>query len=222
MEKLFGQYDPKVARYAEETFKPEDEVLREIRERSDRLRVPSIQVGKMDGLHLEVLTRAMNAKKAVEIGTLSGYSGVCILRGLQPGGMLYTFEYEPKHAEIARESFRNAGFEGQAKIFIGKALENLPKIQNEGPFDLVFIDADKMNYPNYFEWAAQNLRPGGCILADNTFAWGMIADSQFPNRDAEIAATGLQKFNAKVATDQRFRATILPTAEGLTVAVKLP
>ncbi len=212
--------NPAIAQYVQDTFRPEDAVLREIRERSLREGLPEIQVGSMDGLHLEILVRASGAKKAVEIGTLGGYSGVALLRGLQPGGLLHTFEYEPKHAEVARESFAKAGFASQVRVHVGAALENLPKIESEGPFDLVFIDADKLNYPHYLEWAAKNLRVGGLLIGDNTFGFGMIADSKFEDREDEEAILGLRAFNDKAAHGGRFRATILPTGEGLTVAVK--
>src|SRR5205085_7786836 len=109
--KGYGQGDPGLARWAEEVFRPEDAVLREIRERSVREGLPPIAVGRFDGLHLEVIARAAQARTAVEIGTLGGYSGVCILRGLQPQGVLHTFELSEKNAAVARESFRKAGFE---------------------------------------------------------------------------------------------------------------
>src|SRR5947209_20249810 len=140
-DKGFGQGDAKLAHWAEQVFHPEDETLREIRERGVREGLPPIAVGRFDGLHLEVLARACGARKAVEIGTLGGYSGVCILRGLSRDGTLDTFEYSPKHAEVARQSFAKAGFQDRARIHVGRAVEELRKIESDGPFDLVFIDA---------------------------------------------------------------------------------
>ena len=96
--KVMGNDTPAVAAYTLETFQPEDAILKEIRERAAAAELPDIHVGPMDSLHLEVITRAINAKKVVEIGTLAGLSGVCLARGLAPGGMLHTFEFEPKHA----------------------------------------------------------------------------------------------------------------------------
>src|SRR5947209_7973481 len=104
-DKGFGQGDPVLSRWAESVFQPEDDVLREIRERSLREGLPNIAVGRFDGRHLEVLARAVGAQKAVEIGTLGGYSGVCLLRGMAPHGVLHTFEYVEKHARVASESF---------------------------------------------------------------------------------------------------------------------
>ena len=157
-EKAFGQGDPALWRWAEEVFRPEDEVLHEIRERSIREGLPAIAVGRFDGLHLEVITRAFGALKAVEIGTLGGYSGVCLLRGMGTHGVLHTFEYSEKHARVAAESFRKAGVASRVHIHLGKALETLPEIEAEAPFDLVFIDADKVSYPAYLAWAADHVR----------------------------------------------------------------
>jgi caffeoyl-CoA O-methyltransferase len=215
MEKGYGQGDAKIADYVERTFHPEDDALREIRARSTRAGLPEIQVGRLDGILLEVLVRAANAKRAVEIGTLGGYSGVCILRGLGPEGQLHSCELSEGNAEVARESFRLAGFASQATVHVGAALETLPRLVAKGPFDVCFIDADKGGYPRYLEWAADNLRVGGIVLADNTFAWGGIVDSQEPDPAA------LRAFNAKLAGDRRFRSTIIPTAEGLSMGVKV-
>jgi caffeoyl-CoA O-methyltransferase len=211
----------KIANYVHDLFKPEDQLLVDVRRRATQAGLPSIHVGRMDGLHLEVLTKSFGARKAVEIGTLAGYSGVCLLRGMGSQGKLYTFEYELKHAEIARETFQKAGVSQQVELFVGPATDNLSKIEKHGPFDLVFIDADKVNYPKYLSWAADNLRVGGVVLGDNTFAWGMIADDQFENQEDEASARALQEFNREAAIGGRFRATLLPTGEGLTFAVKI-
>jgi caffeoyl-CoA O-methyltransferase len=214
MDKGYGQGDAALARYVERLFQPEDDVLREIRARSLKSGLPEIQVGPMDGRLLELLARAAGARKAVEIGTLGGYSGVCLLRGM-PQGHLHSFELSDSHAAVARESFRRAGVGERATVHVGPALANLPRIEPEGPFDLVFIDADKVSYPEYRDWAARNLRLGGMILADNTFAWGGIETSD------EEGPTALRRFNQAQADDNRFRSTIIPTAEGLTWGVKV-
>jgi caffeoyl-CoA O-methyltransferase len=218
--KGFGEGSVAIAVWAEATFRPEDPVLREIRERSLAAGLPAIAVGKMDGLHLEVLARACGARRAVEIGTLGGYSGVCLLRGMGPDGLLHTFEAEAMHAAVARESFRRAGVEARAHIHVGAALELLPAIEREGPFDLCFVDADKRSYVAYLDWAAENLRPGGLLLADNAFAFGGIAD---PGDDAELreASRHLRAFAERLVSCGRFRATVLPTAEGLALGVKV-
>jgi caffeoyl-CoA O-methyltransferase len=214
--KGFGQGDPALAQWAERTFKPEDDVLREIRARAEEEGLPTIAVGPMDGLHLEVLARACGARKAVEIGTLGGYSGVCLLRGMGSSGVLHTFEISEHHAKVARDSFAKAGFSKQAQVHVGPALEKLLEIEASGPFDLVFIDADKVSYPAYLSWAAEHLRVGGIVLGDNAFAWGEV---HLPGGDPSRAA--LRKFDDDLASGSRFRSTMIPTAEGLAMGIKL-
>jgi predicted O-methyltransferase YrrM len=218
--KGFGQADPALAAWAEAVHAPEDEVLREVRARSRAAGLPEIAVGAMDGLHLEVLARAAGARRAVEIGTLGGYSGVCLLRGMGEHGRLETFEREPRHAEVARETFARAGLAGRVRIHVGSALERLPDVEPEGPFDLVFIDADKGGYPAYLAWAERHLRVGGVVLADNTFAFGHVHDPAWSGEDAAAVAP-LRAFAERLAKGGRFRATILPTAEGLSLGVKI-
>lgn len=221
MDKKYGQNDRRIADYVEDLFRPEDTILAQVREHQDSNGLPPIQVGGMDVRHLEVLTRMIGAKKAVEIGTLGGYSGVSIARGLLPGGHLYTFEYDPKHAKIAKESFQKAGIVDRVEIHVGPALENLPKIEKHAPFDLVFIDADKVNYPNYLGWAAANLRVGGVVLGDNAFAFGHIANDDVPDEDTRKAVKALRNFNETLARGGQFRSTMIPTGEGLALGVKI-
>ncbi len=222
MGKGFGQDDPALVQYAWDVFRPEDDVLVRAREESRRKGLPEIEVGAFDGLHLEVLTRMTGANRVIEIGTLGGYSGISICRALPPGGVLHTFELDPHHAEVARLNFANAGFLAKVTIHVGPALENLTKIEREGSFDMVFIDADKANYPGYLDWATHHLRIGGTVIADNTFGWGKIHQPDLGLGDSESRSLqGLREFNETIAQSGRFRATILPTSEGLTVAVKL-
>lgn len=218
MTKGFSLGGPEIETYVNRVFHPQDPVLEEIRERAAKFGLPDIHVGKMDGLTLEVLARSMSARRVVEIGTLAGFSGVCLARGLVAGGKLYTFEFEPKHAEVAAESFKKAGLADKVEIFVGAAIDNLKKIEKEGPFDLVFIDADKPSYPAYFEWAVRNLRKGGAILADNTLARGEVATAG-PKSPPRVLA--LNQFNEMCASDPRLRSTMLPTSDGLTFAVRI-
>ena len=207
--------DDKLGRYLARVFHPEDPVLKEARERSLKAGLPEIQLGPMDALHLEVLARAAGARNAVEIGTLGGYSGIALARALGKGGRLHTFELDPKHAEVARESFRKAGVLDRVRIHVGPALERLPDCEDDAPFDLVFIDADKESYPAYLAWAAHHLRVGGVVLGDNAFAFGEIVDG----RGAGPAA--MREFNEELAQGGRFRATMIPTGEGLVLGVKI-
>ena len=215
-EKGFGQSDPQLARWAEQLYQPEDAVLAEIRARSVKEGLPAIAVGRFDGLHLEVLARLLRARKAVEIGTLGGYSGVCLLRGMDPDGILDTFELSEHNAAVARESFRKAGFVARARVHVGPALEKLEEIEARGPFDLCFIDADKVGYPAYLAWAAGHLRLGGAVIGDNAFGWGGVA-----REGGDESVRALRTFNEQLARSGRFRATMIPTEEGLAVGVKV-
>jgi caffeoyl-CoA O-methyltransferase len=215
MKDYFGGREKSLVGYLNRVFQPEDAALREARERSLKAGLPEIQVGSMDALHLEVLTRAVGARKAVEIGTLGGYSGTAIARGLGKGGRLHTFEIEQKHADVALETFRKAGVEDRVEIHLGPALERLPDVEGEAPFDLVFIDADKESYPAYLSWAARHLKIGGVVLGDNTFAFGEIVDGR------SAGAEAIREFNRELAQGGRFRSTLLPTGEGLTLGVKV-
>jgi len=217
--KQFGNDDPRLAGYVSKTYVPEDDVLREIRERCALHGLPDIQIAALDARHLEVLASVAGARHAVEIGTLGGYSGVSLLRGMGIGGVLDTIEIEPRHAEVARESFRRAGYTTQARIHLGPALQILPKLSEKAPFDLCFIDADKESYPDYLNWAADNLRPGGLVIADNVFLFGELPDKPTGGRATAIAA--MQAFHQILANSGRFRATVLPTGEGMAVGVRI-
>ena len=218
MNKPFGNADEKLSGYVTRVYAPEDAVLAEIRARSAAAGLPDIQVAALDALHLEVLARAAGARRAVEVGTLGGYSGVALLRGMAPDGELDTIELSERHAEVARESFRRAGVALRARIHVGAAADILPQVARRGPFDLVFIDADKEGYPAYLDWAATNLRPGGVVLLDNAFLFGSLADAPTGDRGDQIRA--MQSVHETLARSGKFRATVLPTGEGLAFGVR--
>lgn len=219
MNKGFGNDDPRLADYVSRLYAPEDELLADVRARSVAAGLPDIQVAPLDARHLEVLARLSGARRAVEIGTLGGYSGIALLRGMGAGGQLDTIEIDPRHAEIARESFRRAGFADCARVHVGRALDVLPGLAPDGPVDLVFIDADKDGYPAYLAWTADNLRPGGVVLLDNAFLFGHLPEKPVGERAASIKA--MQSVHETLANGGRFRATVLPTGEGLAVGVRV-
>ncbi|MCB0363330.1 MAG: O-methyltransferase [Bdellovibrionales bacterium] len=220
MSKEFGNPSSDIEGYVKELFWTEDELLRNVLRECREAGLPDIQVSELDARHLEVLARLVRARKAVEIGTLGGYSGIFLLRGMESEGHLYTFEFSPLHAQVAHRNFKMAKFDRQVTQYVGAALENLPTIEPEGPFDLVFIDADKGNYPMYLEWAERNLRVGGVVIGDNTFAFGKISEVGKVNELAP-SVKALHQFNSHLAKSPHFCTTIFPTGEGLTVGVKL-
>jgi caffeoyl-CoA O-methyltransferase len=219
MNKSFGNDDPGLERTIAQIYQPEDEVQREIRQRALAAGLPEIQVAALDSRHLEVLVRLTGARRAVEIGTLAGYSGLAIVRGLQPDGILYTLEFEKRHAEVAAETFRRAGVSGRVRQLIGPALDLLPSLSKEGPFDFCFIDADKESYDRYLDWAAANLRRGGVVVGDNAFLFGHLKEPLSPQSSA--GARAMYAFHRRLAESGEFRATVLPTGEGMAVGVRL-
>ena len=218
MNKPFGNDNPALWEYVAETYLPEDEVLREIRERSAREGLPDIQLAALDARHLEVLSRAVSPRRAVEVGTLAGYSGVSIMRGMAPDGVLDTIELDGHHAEVARESFRRAGFAERVRIHVGDAGTILRQLAAQSPFDLCFIDADKESYPEYVLWAGEHLRPGGLVVLDNAFLFGHVGERAEGERAAAISA--MRAAHVLLAQTGRFRATVFPTGEGLAVGVR--
>ncbi|MGE4234293.1 MAG: O-methyltransferase [Bacteriovoracia bacterium] len=220
MQKTYFQTKTSIEDYLQAIYQPEDSVLAGVRASSQASGLPEIQVGELDGLLLTVLAHALKPKKIVEIGTLGGYSGICLARALPQDGKLYTFEVNPRNAEVAKKSFKDAGLEQKVEVFVGPAKDNLAKIESLGPFDLVFLDADKKGYVGYLDWADKNLKMGGVVLADNTFAWGLI-DSETVDPTDEESVYALRRFNDALARNKNFKSTILPTGEGLSLAVKV-
>lgn len=220
MNKRFGSADPAIADYVYRRYAPEDELLRDIRARSNAAGLPDIQVAPLDARHLEILARLCQPRRAVEIGTLGGYSGVSIVRGLPEGGVLHTIEIDPRHAAVAAETFRRAGVSAKVRQWQGAALDILPKLSSlgEGPFDLCFMDAEKSEYHLYLDWAAANLRPGGVVIADNAFLFGELPRALSASPPAEVRA--MDAFHRRLAESGEFRATVIPTGEGLAVAVR--
>jgi caffeoyl-CoA O-methyltransferase len=154
-----------------------------------------------------VLALLCNAKNILELGTLAGYSTIWMARALPKDGKLISLEYDPKHAAVAQENIERAGVAGQVQIKTGKALDILPQLHAEGagPFDMIFIDADKPPYADYFEWALKLSRPGTLIVADNVIRDGKVLDEN----SADAAVRGAQRFNKVLGASTAVTATIL-------------
>jgi caffeoyl-CoA O-methyltransferase len=221
--KAFGTASLVLSAFVRETYRTTDPVLAEIEQRAAAAGLPAIHVCDFDARHLEVIARAIGAQMVIEIGTLAGLSGVSLARALPPDGMLHTFEMDPRHAEVAEESFRHAGVIDKVAIHVGRALETLPLVEPLGPFDLVFIDADKPGYPGYLDWAARNLRVGGVVLADNAFrAIEPPADESGWTPEFRRNREALTAFNEALGDpDGPWRATMIPTGEGLAMGVRV-
>lgn len=169
--------------------------------------LPSIQVSPPQGKLLQLLVRLLGARKVLEFGTLGGYSSILMGRALPADGRLITLEAKPEYAEVARRSIEGAGVGDRVEVRVGPALEALPGLEDEGPFDLVFIDADKVNTPSYFAWALDRTRPGGLIIADNVVRGGTLADASDPDE-----ATKAQRYlHETLADEPRVSATTIQT-----------
>ena len=198
-----------VDKYITGLLVPSDTALEAALQASSAAGLPRIQVSPAQGKLLHLLARACNARQILEIGTLGGYSTIWLARALPAGGRVITLEADPKHAEVARANFALAGLAGMIELRLGPALESLPKLAAEGrgPFDLIFIDADKANMREYFEWALKLSRAGSVILADNVIRNGAVLDAA--SGDANIQ--GVRRFNERLAAEKRVSATEIQT-----------
>jgi predicted O-methyltransferase YrrM len=194
-----------VDRYITDLLVPADAALEETLRASAEAGLPPIAVSATQGKLLMLLAQALGARRILEIGTLGGYSSIWLARGLADGGRLITLEADPKHADVARLNVARAGLSDVVELRLGRALETLPGV--EGPFDLIFIDADKVSYPEYFSWAVKLSRAGSLIIADNVVRKGAVIDAE--SGDANVQ--GVRRFNELMAADQRVSATAIQT-----------
>jgi caffeoyl-CoA O-methyltransferase len=187
-------------------FAPEDDALRDANARASAEGLPAIQISPLQGKLLQVLAVACGARTILEIGSLAGYSGAWLARALPPGGRLISLEVSPKHAEIARATYAAAGVADRATVRVGPALQLLPTLRAEAPFDLIFIDADKGNYPNYLDWAVTLSHVGSLIVADNVIRGGRAF--QIPPPDE--SAAGAAAYNQKMLEHPRLISVAIP------------
>jgi predicted O-methyltransferase YrrM len=192
-------------RYIDALFAPEDGALTAALADSKAAGLPPIQISAGQGKFLYLLAKLVGARRILELGTLGGYSTIWLARALPDNGRLITLECAPRHAEVARTNLARAGLTAKAEVVVGAALDTLPGViaKADGPFDFVFIDADKVNYPNYFSLIIGSTRPGALILADNVIRAGAVLDP------ADEAAKATADFNAFIAADPRVEAVIL-------------
>jgi caffeoyl-CoA O-methyltransferase len=207
-----------VARYALEHTTPPDPLLAELAERTVELTGGDavLQIAPEQGPLLTMLAQLMGARNAVEVGTFTGYSSICIARGLAPGGRLTCFDVSEEWTAIAREYWKRAGLADRIELRLGPAREALAELPETESIDFAFIDADKPGYVDYYELIMARLVPGGLIVADNTLRRGRVAD---PADDDELVRA-TRAFNDHVIADERVTVILLPFADGLTLARK--
>ena len=214
----FTTLTPELHAYAVEHGAREDEVLRRLAEETERelADVAIMQIAPDQGAFITLLLRLMGARRALELGTFTGYSAICIARGLGEGGLLVTCDVSEEWAAIARRYWTEAGVADRIGLRLGPALETLRDLPSEEPFDFAFIDADKSEYPSYYEECLRLLRPGGLAMLVNVFRGGGVLEAD--DDDPRNVAT--RELNERIAADERVDVAMLPVADGVTLALK--
>jgi predicted O-methyltransferase YrrM len=210
--------DPDVERYVEAHTTPPEPYLAELaRETQEKLRAPQMLTGTVEGRLLEMLVFAARPQLVLELGTYSGYSAISMAAALPPGGRIVTCELDEEHAAFARRHIEASPYADRIEIRVGPGLETITGL--DGPFDLVFIDADKANYVNYYEAVLPKLSEEGLIVADNTLWHGDVAD---PDAEESDNLTAIRAFNDHVEEDPRVRSVMLSVRDGVTLIRRAP
>ncbi len=211
-----------VDKYISQLFHDEDDCLKETEKSIIDSGIPQISISPNQGKFLQILARLCNAKKILEMGTLGGYSTIWMARALPGDGKLVTLEIDKKHAEVAQKNFDRCGLASKIEIRLGKAIDILPQLETEGagPFDMIFIDADKPPYTEYFQWALKLSKPSALIIADNVIREGKILMEESPD---EMVA-GVKRFNKFLSQCPQVTATIFQTVgakehDGMAIAI---
>ncbi len=210
--------DPALLTYCEDHSTEEDTLLKKItRETQAKVMMPRMISGHLQGKMLELFTKMQNPKTILEIGTYTGYSGICMARGLDKGGKLITLDINDELETMVRGFFEESGLADQIDYRLGNALEIIPTLS--GPFDMVFIDADKSNYAKYYELVIDKMNPGGIILADNVLWSGKILVEEGKKIDKDTQA--ILDFNSMIQNDPRVENALLPIRDGVMMARKI-
>jgi predicted O-methyltransferase YrrM len=213
-----------VDRYITDLLIPPDPALDAALRASVAAGLPPINVSPSQGKLLMILAQLQGAKNILEIGTLGGYSTIWLARGLADGGRLITLEADRKHADLARANIARAGLAGVVELILGRAIDTLPELaaKGRGPFDLIFIDADKSSLPDYFSWSLKLTRPGSVIIIDNVIRDGAVIDPASTDPDVQ----GVRRMNETMAAEKRVTATAIQTVgskgyDGFAIAIRL-
>jgi len=209
--------DPAIEEYARAHSQPESAILQELnRETYAKVLIPRMLSGHLQGRVLSMISKLIQPKNILEIGTYTGYSALCLAEGLHPDGELHTIDINEELESMMLKYFNKSAFSKQLKPHIGNALDIIPTLNKT--WDLVFIDADKENYANYFDCVIESIRQGGIIIADNVLWSGKVL-KETEAKDEETRA--LKAFNTKVFADERVESVLLPIRDGLMVLRKM-
>jgi len=217
MSRRTGQLSPQLHAYLLAHSAPADPVLSDLADETAR-RFPAsagLQIGPEQGTFMTLLTRIAGAADAVEVGTFTGYSSICLARGLAPGGSLLCCDVNADWTSLAREYWQKAGLDSVIELRLGPGADTLRSLPADASLDLAFIDADKSGYPVYWDEIVPRTRPGGIILVDNTFMHGRIFDD-----DPDPDARAVRDFNEQALADDRVELAMLSVGDGLMIARK--
>lgn len=207
-------------KYVNATFGIPDADLERVRKELHAKNVDHMSISGAEGRILQFLVRGFGVRKVVEVGCLFGYSALCMAKALPADGEIYTLEKNPENAEIAKKMISTTAVADKIHVLTGDGAVLLGEIEKNGPFDLVFIDADKGGYGAYLDWADKNVKRGGLIIGDNTFLFGALwGEAEEPESEKRIQV--MKDFNARLADPKKYNSVLIPTAEGMTVAQKL-
>lgn len=213
----FTALTPELYRYIVDHGAREDAVLRRVREETEALgEIAVMQISPDQGALMSFLARAIGARRALELGTFTGYSAICVARALPPGGTLVCCELNGEWAAIARRNFDAAEVGERIDLRLGPAAETLRDLPTAEPFDIAFIDADKPGYPGYYERVLELLRPGGVVVVDNLLQGGHVLD---PDPDDE-GTQAIAALNERLTGDERIDLAMVGVADGLALARK--
>ena len=204
-----------VSQYIVSLFAPEDRLLAALREEADRTGMPPAAVSADTGRLLQVLMRAIGARRVLEVGTLGGYAAIWMGRALPTDGTLLTIEREDAYAAFAERYIEQAGLATAVSVRRGRAVDVLPSLDGQ-EFDLIFLDADRASLPTYLDWALRLVRRGGMIVADNTLCGGRVTE-ETPEDSDDVRA--VREFNQRIAADPRLTAILIPAYDGLVIAL---
>lgn len=208
-------------KYVNETFGLDDPELARIRAELSAREVDFMSISGAEARTLQFLIRSLGIRTIVEVGTLFGYSALCMAKALPEDGQLITLEKNPTNHATAEKMLAGTTAGKKVRALCGDARELLKGLEGEGPFDLMFIDADKGAYTDYLNWAEKNVRRGGFIIGDNTFLFGALWGESRDSENSERRIQVMREFNRRLADPTKYNSTIIPTYEGMTVAQKL-
>ncbi len=180
-----------------------------------------IQIGPEEGKLLSLFIKIQKIKSIVEIGTLYGYSSICMAKALLEDGHIYTIENNPQYSRIAKKNFSAFNLSDKITLIEGNALEKLSELSAKAPFDMIFIDADKGGYPKYLDWAESYIKQDGLIVADNTLLFNTVFLESPPKEVSEKSWHAMREFNNRLSDEKKYFSILIPTDEGMTVALKL-